>query len=105
MDWKSIAALLTVITILNAGFVWLVKSLLAADRKKLADDIKRITDNACKQDDRHDQLQKDFNELKARLPEKYVRREDWIISFSRIDQKIDGIWKFINRLLESGKII
>ena len=105
MNWTIFGALVTVIVLINGGFIWAVKSLLAADRKKLADDIRRITDNACKSDDRHSQLRKDFDDLKAKLPEKYVRREDWIISFSRIEQKIDGIWSFINKLLASGKII
>jgi len=53
VDWKAIAAFVTLVTLANGGFVWAVKSLLAADRKKLIDDLKRITDENCKQDSRH----------------------------------------------------
>ena len=95
MNWTMIAVFVAIISLVNGGFVWAVKCLLAADRKKLAADLKRITDDNCEQDDRHDQLQKEFTQLKDSLPEKYIRREDWIICISRIEQKIDAIWKYV----------
>lgn len=103
MDWKAIAAMVALVTLANGGFVWAVKTLLAADRKKLSADLKSITDNACKLEARHEKLQSDFDKLKEDLPEKYVRREDWIISFSHIQQRLDSIWTFINEKIASGK--
>ena len=104
MDWKAIAALVAIIALTNGGFIWAVKCLLANNSKKLAEDIKKITDANGKQDERLEDLKNDFSRLKEKLPEKYVRREDWIISFGRIQQKIDGIWEFIHKTIESQKL-
>jgi hypothetical protein len=52
------------------------------------------------QTSRHDELRKELSELKASLPREYVRREDWIMSFGKIEQKIDAIWEFVHKYIE-----
>jgi hypothetical protein len=44
----------------------------------------------------HNKLKQELAELKEALPKEYVRREDWIMSFSKIEQKIDAIWEYIH---------
>jgi hypothetical protein len=51
------------------------------------------------QNDRHDKLQTQISDLKEALPKEYVRREDWIRSFSQIEQKIDAIWQFVHKIV------
>ena len=44
-----------------------------------------------------------LSELKEKMPVEYVRREDWIISFGKIEQKIDAIWEFVHQHIESTR--
>jgi len=51
---------------------------------------------------KHDKLQKELSELKESLPKEYVRREDWIMSFGKIEQKIDAIWEFVHGFIKKS---
>jgi hypothetical protein len=58
--------------------------------------LRDIKTSVLKQGSRHEKLRQELSELKETLPKEYVRREDWIMSFSKIEQKIDAIWEFIH---------
>jgi predicted Holliday junction resolvase-like endonuclease len=62
--------------------------------------LRDIKETINKQNGRHTELQKEISELKATLPREYVRREDWIMSFGKIEQKIDAIWEFVHKFIE-----
>jgi len=59
--------------------------------------LRDIKQSVIKQGDRHNELRKELAALKEKLPIEYVRREDWIMSFSKIEQKIDAIWEFVHQ--------
>jgi len=101
--WAQVAALGTLVVIANGGFVWVVRWLLSSDRKKMSGDFEEIKGRLSTQDKKHEELRKEFSQLEKDLPKEYVRREDWIISFSRIDQKLDAIWKFIHEYVNQIK--
>jgi hypothetical protein len=64
--------------------------------------LRDIKNSIIRQGDRHEKLRKELAELKEALPKEYVRREDWIMSFSKIEQKIDAIWEFVHEHIKSG---
>ena len=103
MDWKQVATLEGMIILANGGFVWAVKWLLSEDRKRLAADFRQIRAEALKQGNRHDELWKEVSALKESLPREFVRREDWVMSFGRIEQKIDAIWKFVYEYVDQKR--
>ena len=57
----------------------------------LQTDMDESTAAAQRTADRTEQLERDIMSLRAELPEKYLRREDWIRSQSTIEAKIDGL--------------
>jgi len=59
--------------------------------------LREIKKSVSNQNEKHDELQKELSNLKEALPKEYVRREDWIISFGKIEQKIDAIWKYVHQ--------
>ena len=64
--------------------------------------LKDIKNSILRQGDRHDKLRKELADLKEALPKEYVRREDWIMSFGKIEQKIDAIWEFVHQPIGRG---
>jgi len=59
--------------------------------------LRDIKNSIIRQGDRHEKLRKELADLKEALPKEYVRREDWIMSFGKIEQKIDAIWEFVHQ--------
>ena len=90
LNWQDIAAIVGLVTVGNVAFVWAVKWLLANNWQKLSKEIDAIHRTS-------EDLNNDLYSLKESLPKEYVRREDWIMGFSRIEQKIDGIWEYIHQ--------
>lgn len=88
--WQGIAAIAGLVVISNAGLVWAVKWITAANWKKLSRDISAVHES-------NGALKDELARLKETLPREYVRREDWIMGFSRIEQKIDAIWNYIHQ--------
>lgn len=60
--------------------------------------LREIKKSVSNQNAKHDELQKELSNLKETLPKEYVRREDWIVSFGKIEQKIDAIWKCVHQI-------
>jgi len=60
--------------------------------------LREIKKSVSNQNAKHDELQKELSNLKETLPKEYVRREDWIVSFGKIEQKIDAIWKYVHQI-------
>ena len=89
--WQDVVAIIIIMAAINAGFVWAVKWLISSKWK----------DFSCKADDLHrtnEALKDNLFSLKESMPINYVRRDDWIMGFARIEQKIDGIWNYIHEL-------
>ena len=64
--------------------------------------LKDIKSSILRQGNRHDKLRQELADLKEALPKDYVRREDWIMSFGKIEQKIDAIWEFVHKHIGQG---
>jgi len=62
--------------------------------------LRDIKHSIIRQGDRHEKLRQELADLKEALPKEYVRREDWIMSFGKIEQKIDAIWEFVHQQIE-----
>jgi len=58
--------------------------------------LRDIKAGIVRQGGRHEKLSKELADLKESLPKEYVRREDWIMSFAKTEQKIDAIWVFVH---------
>lgn len=100
MNWADVGMLTGVLLATNAGLVWAVKWLLSRHREMVTAEIAAVRKATIDQDDRELKIRQDLSTLRECLPRDYVRREDWIMSFSRIEQKIDAIWRYIH---ERGK--
>jgi len=96
MNCSEFAALVTVMLALNGAFLWAVKWLFNRHSELMTKKVEAIRVSVADQMEKHDQLKADMSSLKECLPREYVRREDWIMSFSRIEQKIDAIWQYIH---------
>lgn len=68
--------------------MWAVKWLLSANWKEISIRVRDIHRA-------NEALKNDLFSLKESMPRDYVRREDWIMGFARIEQKIDAIWNYI----------
>lgn len=98
IDWKTLSAITAVLSLLNAGLFWAVRWLVESQRqafeRRFEDLIGRLKVSS---EDVHE-VRRELYELKAELPRTYVQRDDWIMSFGRFEQKLDGIWNFVHEL-------
>lgn len=90
---------------LAAAFSWLFKLLLDQFEGRLQDRFEKINDDRTEFESRLDErfrvvaaegeawreLERSFLNLRAELPEKYVRREDYIRGQTVIEAKLDAI--------------
>jgi len=96
MEWQVVALTVSMITLANGGFLWAVRWMLNNYRQEASEDLETIRAAIAKESDRRERLQKELSRLREKLPEDYVRREDWIMGFSRMEQKVDAIWEFLH---------
>lgn len=82
-SWQDIAVVIILVTAINAGFFWAIKWLVINSLKDCRESNETLKDG--------------LSSLKENLPRDYVRREDWIMGFAKIEQKIDGIWNYIHQ--------
>lgn len=88
---KLLGALAAIMALLQACFWWAVKWLLDRHSHSLE---KRLAAIETADENRWDAikaLERELLQLRAELPEKYVRREDWIRLSAIIDSKLDGL--------------
>ena len=58
-----------------------------------------LTGVVADQDQRIEAVEQQISQLHRDLPETYMRRDDYVQSFSRIEQKIDAIWEYMRNHL------
>ena len=85
--WQLISALCTLLAAIWVGFVALGRVLLT----QIQANLHRDSETARKAAKQVVQLERDLLTLKAELPEKYVRREDYIRGQTIIEAKLDAI--------------
>lgn len=78
--WQLLAALGAVLTVIASGFFALGRVLLSQIQTNLQHDHEAVR-----------KVERDLMTLKAELPEKYVRREDYIRGQTVIEAKLDAI--------------
>ncbi len=93
MIWEIIGAVGALLAVLSGLFWWATKWLL----DRYHQDITRRFEEVAGAQHR---LERDVLQLRAELPEKYVRREDWIRFASVIDAKLDALRAAIEAVKE-----
>lgn len=100
IEWGMLGVIATLLTLWSAGTFWAIKFLissqLASQRKYTDEKFLALTTAIDKQGDVIQGFERDLLTLKAELPDKYVRREDWIRFAATIDAKLDGLREAIN---------
>ncbi len=95
----SVLTILGGLAALNGGMVWILKHLIArsqADFQRMLD--KHLEDARARdtsQDKRIEGLESQIQQMTRELPETYMRRDDYVQSFGRVEQKIDSIWQYL----------
>lgn len=97
-DWDTLARLAGLLIAINGGLLWAVKWIIDHQRQAFEQRFEEFIKRDKAQDDDIEALRGDLQDLKASLPREYVHRDDWIMSFGRFEQKIDGIWNFLHEL-------
>ncbi len=99
---ELIAALLGLLTAWSASLIWAMRWVLASQRKYMDEKVAHLTaliDSHAKAMAEVERelsgagvkLERELMSLKAELPEKYVRREDWIRFANVVDAKLDAL--------------
>lgn len=96
MEWSHVGALIGLVILANGSMVWAVKLLVKRNIEALNDDLNGIRSKIQLHETQQKTLEREVSAIRECMPREYVRREDWIISFARIEQKIDAIWRFIH---------
>lgn len=102
IDWKVIGVLSTIFLAWNGFLVGIIKFLIdrsfkSGDRRleAIETDVEDIRDAVAhgigEEADKRRELEREFRQLIADLPLKYVQREDWIRLATSIDAKMDAL--------------
>lgn len=90
------------VTAWTAILIWAVKAVvsgqLAAERKFFQKQFDQLETNNSNNYDELKRIDEDLKNLRIRLPEEYVRREDWIRFGSVIDAKQDALGEKVGNL-------
>ena len=102
LDGRGIGILVTLI-IVWSGFLigavkWLLSRLLSAHTAHIDARFEQLQRDSAERREEYRGLRDDLDRLRDSLPREYVRRDDWIMGFSRVDQKLDAIWEFVHKL-------
>lgn len=109
LDWKMAGVLVTVFVGWNGFLVGIIKYLIdralrAGDKRleAIETDLEKleslVTAEVSGEADKRRELEREFRELIADLPLKYVQREDWIRLATTIDHKMDSLNKKMDEL-------
>tara|TARA_R110002095_G_scaffold55910_1_gene48090 strand:+ start:249 stop:626 length:378 start_codon:yes stop_codon:yes gene_type:complete len=95
IEWKELAAIGSLLVVWSAGSLWAIKVLitsqLATHRAYTDEKFESLVTLITKQGNEIQKFERDLMTLKAELPDKYVRREDWIRFAATLDAKMDGL--------------
>jgi len=98
IDWKVVSALVGVVMAWSVVLFWAVKWLLDGHTTHLDEKFTALQNAANKEAEQLQRVEKDLLKMQAELPEKYVRREDWIRFSAVIDAKQDTLSEKISRV-------
>ncbi len=94
-NWEMLGGMLALLTVFSGIVMVAMKAIISAIIKaqnqyfeqRLAQIEKQISEST-----KHwQEVERDLLKLRAELPEKYVRREDWIRFAGQIDAKLDTL--------------
>lgn len=104
MSWEAVGtaagAVAAIATVLGALFFWAVKWLLDQHAKRMNDRLGELAASMDAYRTQQQKLERDLLELRAEIPEKYVRREDWIRFAAVIDAKLDTLRLALEQIRE-----
>ncbi|MBH03990.1 MAG: hypothetical protein CMP08_07685 [Xanthomonadales bacterium] len=99
----SVLTILGGIAALQGGTIWMVRIMIDRGQRQTQQALdKHLTDSRehdRAQDQRIEAVEQQISQLHRDLPETYMRRDDYVQSFSRIEQKIDAIWEYMRNHL------
>lgn len=102
LDTRGIGIALTLIMVWSGVLIgavkWLLGRLLAAHTAHIDARFEQLQRDSADRREEYRLLREDLDRLRESLPREYVRRDDWIMGFSRVDQKLDAIWTFVHKL-------
>lgn len=91
LSWEFVAVVTSIIGIFSAVILLAVRYMLQGHREHVDLRITGLSEVITVGNDEVKRIERDLTDLKIDLPNKYVRREDWIRFASVIDAKQDAL--------------
>lgn len=95
LDWQAVSIAVAIGTFVAGawtGFlVWSIKYLIDRALRNSDKRFERIEETLKDEQAKRDQLERDFLDFVAKMPERYVARDDWIRLATTIDAKMDRL--------------
>jgi len=89
--WEVLGGLLAMLTVFSGIVVFSMKAITGAQNRYFEERLKQIETQIADSTKHWQDIERDLLRLRAELPEKYVRREDWIRFAGQIDAKLDTL--------------
>jgi hypothetical protein len=102
INWQTVAALVVIVTTLNGMSLWAIKWLIERNNEILMTKFKERRRKDIDQDEEMRRIQQEQNEIKVSMPDEYMRRDDAVVYFERLDKKIDMIWSHLLKASEKS---
>jgi len=100
MEWQVIGVLIAVMLLWSGVLFWAVKWLLDGYRRHVDDKFGSLEEANKNEAEQWRRVDREIMELRAELPNLYVRRDDFIRSNSVIDARLETVNEKLSRLLE-----
>ena len=97
--WQLVAVLVTIATALTGAFAYLLRQLLAQFEKRLEVKFASLEEES----ENWHRVEHDLMQLRLELPDRYVRREDYIRNMTIIESKLDLINERVAGLHHQGR--
>lgn len=97
--WQLVAVLVTIATALTGAFAYLLRQLLAQFEKRLEVKFASLEEES----ENWHRVEHDLMQLRLELPDRYVRREDYIRNQTIIESKLDLINERVAGLHHQGR--
>jgi len=91
IDWKTIGILVAMLTAFSGVVLLAVKVIVNASQKHIDNALVSLSEGIEKNNSEWQRIENDFLKFQAKLPEKYMARDDWIRFSNLIDAKQDAL--------------
>lgn len=98
LDWKVVGILATLFVAWNGFLVSVIWWLINRAAKGGDDRVRRLERSIEQEGEKRQDLEREFRQLIADLPLKYVQREDWIRLATTVEAKLDALAQRVDGL-------